>query len=81
MENETEEHDHPNGKDDMDDSHEQATAYDQGQPGNAYPYQRHPNDFFGKAQWEVVLGGIVLNVVVVDELCDAVDNTQKSCGE
>lgn len=81
MENETEEYDHPNGKDDMDDSHEQATAYDQGQPGNAYPYHRHPNDFFGKAQWKVVLGGIVLNVVVVDELRDAVDNTQKSCGE
>lgn len=81
MENETEEYNHPNGKDDMDDSHEQATAYDQGQPGNAYPYQRHPNDFFGKAQWKVVLGGIVLNVVVVDELCDAVDNTQKSYGE
>ena len=81
MENETEEYNHPNGKDDMDDSHEQATAYDQGQPGNAYPYQRHPNDFFGKAQWKVVLGGIVLNVVVVDELCDAVENTQKSYGE
>ena len=65
MENETEEYNHPNGKDDMDDSHEQATAYDQGEPGNAYPYHRHPNDFFGKAQWKVVLGGIVLNLSLI----------------